>query len=66
LITTGDPKTWGYLPHYQADIAGVFEIADRPDKTGKMPAPGRGGEAGQLGRRMDSLFRDRRRAVGRL
>jgi galactosylceramidase len=31
----GDPKTWGYLPHYQADIAGVFEIADRPDKTGK-------------------------------
>ena len=31
----GDPKTWGYLPHYQADIAGVFEIADRPYKTGK-------------------------------
>ena len=30
-----DPKAWGYLPHYQADIAGVFEIADRPDKTGK-------------------------------
>jgi galactosylceramidase len=29
------PKRFGYLPHYTADIAGVFEIADRPDKTGK-------------------------------
>jgi galactosylceramidase len=29
------PKQFGYLPHYTADIAGVFEIADRPDKTGK-------------------------------
>jgi galactosylceramidase len=28
-------KAWGYLPHYTADITGVFEIADRPDKTGK-------------------------------
>jgi galactosylceramidase len=26
---------WGYLPHYTADIAGGFEIADRPDKKGK-------------------------------
>jgi galactosylceramidase len=24
-----------HLPHYTADIAGAFEIADRPDKTGK-------------------------------
>jgi galactosylceramidase len=30
-----DPERWGYLPHYTADIAGVFEIADRPDKAGK-------------------------------
>jgi galactosylceramidase len=29
------PRQWGYLPHYTADIAGVFEISDRPDKTGK-------------------------------
>jgi galactosylceramidase len=28
-------KIWGYLPHYTADIAGGFEIADRPDKKGK-------------------------------
>jgi galactosylceramidase len=29
------PKQFGYLPHYTADICGVFEIADRPDKAGK-------------------------------
>jgi len=29
------PKTWGYLPRYTADIAGAFEITDRPDKKGK-------------------------------
>ena len=29
------PKLWGYLPHYMADICGVFEVVDRPDKTGK-------------------------------
>jgi galactosylceramidase len=28
-------RQWGYLPQYTADIAGIFEIADRPDKTGK-------------------------------
>ena len=28
-------KTYGYLPRYFADIAEVFEIADRPDKKGK-------------------------------
>jgi galactosylceramidase len=28
-------KACGYLPHYMADITGVFEIADRPDHTGK-------------------------------
>ena len=27
--------TWGYLPHYTADIAGVFEISERPDNKGK-------------------------------
>ena len=31
----GGGKEWGYLPHYLTDITGVFEIADRPDKTGK-------------------------------
>jgi galactosylceramidase len=31
----GDAKTWGYLPHYTADICGVFELADRPDGRGK-------------------------------
>lgn len=30
-----NPKEWGYLPRYTADIAGAFEIADRPDKQGK-------------------------------
>lgn len=29
------PEQYGYLPHYTADISSVFEIADRPDKTGK-------------------------------
>ncbi len=29
------PKSWGYLPHYTADICGVFEIADRPDHKGQ-------------------------------
>jgi len=28
-------NAWGYLPRYTADIAGVFEIAERPDGTGK-------------------------------
>ena len=28
-------KQFGYLPHYTADIAGIFEIAERPDKTGQ-------------------------------
>src|SRR5208283_1545660 len=28
-------QAWGCLPHYTADIAGVFEIAERPDKKGK-------------------------------
>lgn len=27
-------RTWGYLPHYTADIDGVFELTDRPDHTG--------------------------------
>jgi galactosylceramidase len=31
----GDAKSWGYLPHYTADICGGFEIADRPDGAGK-------------------------------
>jgi len=30
-----EPKRWGYLPHYTADICGVFEIADRPNGNGK-------------------------------
>jgi galactosylceramidase len=30
----GDPKSWGYLPHYTADISGVFELAKRPDGSG--------------------------------
>ena len=30
-----DANTWGYLPHYTADIAGIFEIAERPDNKGK-------------------------------
>lgn len=29
------PKWWGYLPCYTADICGGFEIAERPDGTGK-------------------------------
>ena len=29
------PKQFGYLPHYTADICGVFEVVDRPDKNGK-------------------------------
>ena len=30
-----NPRQWGYLPHYTADICGVFEVVDRPDKNGK-------------------------------
>jgi galactosylceramidase len=30
-----DPGQYGWLPHYTADIASVFEIAARPDGTGK-------------------------------
>jgi galactosylceramidase len=30
-----DPKLWGYMPYYNVDLTGVFEIADRPDNTGK-------------------------------
>jgi galactosylceramidase len=30
-----NPKWWGYLPHYTADICGGFELADRPDGAGK-------------------------------
>lgn len=30
-----NPKAWGHLPRYTADIAGAFEITDRPDKKGK-------------------------------
>jgi galactosylceramidase len=30
-----NPKEYGYLPRYTADIADVFEIVDRPDKKGK-------------------------------
>ncbi|HEY1661340.1 MAG TPA: galactosylceramidase [Verrucomicrobiae bacterium] len=29
------PQAWGDLPRYTADIAGAFEIVDRPDKQGK-------------------------------
>jgi len=29
------PDRYGWLPHYTADIAGIFEIADRPDRPGK-------------------------------
>jgi galactosylceramidase len=29
------PDKWGCLPHYTADIAGAFEIVERPDKKGK-------------------------------
>jgi galactosylceramidase len=30
-----NPKAFGYLPHYTADVCGVFEIADRPDGRGQ-------------------------------
>lgn len=30
-----EPKAWGWLPHYTADISGAFEIANRPDGRGK-------------------------------
>ncbi|MGC3991742.1 MAG: hypothetical protein QM796_19025 [Chthoniobacteraceae bacterium] len=30
-----NPKDYGYLPRYTADIADVFELADRPDHQGK-------------------------------
>ncbi len=31
----GQASSWGYLPHYTADIAGAFELADRPDGNGE-------------------------------
>jgi galactosylceramidase len=30
-----DPKLWGYLPYYQCDICGAWEIANSPTGTGK-------------------------------
>lgn len=30
-----NPREWGYLPRYFADIADAFELVDRPDKQGK-------------------------------
>jgi len=30
-----DAKMWGYLPYYQCDIDGIFEIANSPTGTGK-------------------------------
>ena len=30
-----EPSRFGYLPHYTADIVGVFEVVDRPDGRGK-------------------------------
>ncbi len=30
-----NPKEYGYLPRYTADISDVFEITDRPDQKGK-------------------------------
>ena len=33
--TYASAEKWGYLPHYTADIDGVFEVADRPDGPGK-------------------------------
>jgi galactosylceramidase len=33
--TASDQKLWGYVPYYQADIVGGFEIFNRPDGTGK-------------------------------
>jgi galactosylceramidase len=30
-----DVKIFGYLPYYHADICGVFELADRPDGSGR-------------------------------
>ena len=30
-----NPKEYGYLPRYTADIADVFEIVERPDRKGK-------------------------------
>jgi len=30
-----DAQAWGYVPHYNVDFAGVFEITERPDKKGK-------------------------------
>ncbi len=30
-----NPRQFGYLPHYTADICGVFEIGNRPDGKGK-------------------------------
>lgn len=29
------PKQWGHLPRFTADIAGAFELTDRPDQQGK-------------------------------
>jgi galactosylceramidase len=31
----GEAKSWGYLPHYTADICGVFELVNRPDGNGQ-------------------------------
>ena len=36
------PEEWGFLPHYTADIAGAFELAECPGRKGKclhQPVP---------------------------
>ena len=60
------PGQWGYLPHYTADIAGIFEIAERPDKTGKCLRQVIGAKAAKLGSRMDALHDHRRRTLAGL
>ena len=60
------PKQFGYLPHYTADIADIFEIAERPDGNRKMSPSGRRHKTAKLGARMDALHHSRRRALAGL
>ena len=60
------PKQFGYLPHYTADIASVFEIADRPDKNGKCLRQVVASKAAKLGAGMDALHDHRRRTLAGL
>ena len=58
------PRQWGYLPHYTADICGVFEVVDRPDKAGKCLRQVVEPKGAKLGAGMDALHHSSATSIG--